>query len=757
MAEQTRRRFSFVSDALDARTFEVVRFTGTEQLSRLYFFDIVLLSRNPDPDLEAAMDSTGTFTIHGRAGDAPFHGVPRVFEQLHAVGSLYFYRVELVPRIWRMSLSRQNQLFLEKPLPAILTEVLRQGELASRVDFEFRLQREFERLEYVCQYQESLLDFFCRWLEREGLAFHFEQGEQGERLILLDTDISRIAAPHAATLEYSATHNLDQHRKEQVVQSFRMRQQALPRQVLLKDFNPQLPSLNLQARARVSDTGHGEIYIYAEHFRTLAEGNRLARIRAEEILCREKIFSGSSCVPFLRPGYLFELQRHFRDAYNQEYLVTEVEHEGSQEDFLHSQMGMPSEGVSEHLDYRNTFTCIPDRLQYRPERLTPRPQCTGNLNARIDAAGSGKYAELDEQGRYKVVLPLDISGRKEGKASAWLRMAQPYAGGNCGMHFPLRKDAEVLLTFENGDPDRPVIAAAVPNPENPSVVTGQNQSNCVISTGGQNQLIMQDKEGGEHIVLHSGGGSTWLRMGNPNDPPPAASVESAAAANAAGWTLGAPGFRLSTAGSYAQAVDGSYLLNVGSSAETITMGNSTLAVMGNVRQSVAGNSFSSTLGMDTRLLTGGNTEFNPVGFRNVRAATTSVTGEKTSLTTTNTSFLGSDTRMKGQETTLANESTSVAAQATRMGGDVTSLYGGLRHVAGESVQMTGETTAMHGKATTMQGETTAVHGGLTHISDRAVFMDNQRTEISESRTSMSSDQTSIADDSSEIVGMKMIM
>ncbi len=755
MAGQTRRKFSFVSDALDARTFEVVRFSGSEQLSRLYSFDIMLLSSNPDPDLAAAMDSTATFTIHGQAGDVPFHGVPRVFEQLHAAGPFYYYRVELVPRLWRLSLSAQNQIFLEKSLPSILTDVLRQGELVSRVDFEFRLQREFERLDYVCQYQESLLDFFCRWLEREGLSFYFEQGEQLEKLILLDSDISRTSASHASSLEYSASHNLDLHRTEQVVQSFRMRQQALPRQVLLKDFNPQLPSLNLQARARVSDTGHGEVYIYAEHFHTLAEGNRLARIRAEEILCREKLFYGSGCVPYLRPGYLFGLQRHFRDEYNQEYLITEVEHEGSQEDFLHARMGMPSGGQDEHLGYRNSFTCIPDRVQYRPERLTPRPQCTGSMNARIDAAGSGKYAELDEQGRYKVILPLDISGRKDGKASAWLRMAQPFAGGDCGMHFPLRKGVEVLLTCENGDPDRPVIASAVPNPENPSVVTGRNQSSGVISTGGKNQLIMQDREGGEHIVLQAAGGSTWLRMGNPNDPPAAAAVEKAE--NGAAWALGGAGVRLSTAGSYTQAVDGSYLLNVGSSAETITMGNSTLAVMGNVRQSVAGNSVSSTLGMDTRLLTGGNTEFNPVGFRNVRAATTSVTGEKTSMTTTNTSLLGSDTRMKGQETTLANESTSVAAQATRMGADVTSLYGGLRHVAGESVQMSGETTSMHGKATTMQGETTAMHGGLTQISDRSVFMDNQRTEVSESRTSMSSDQTSIADDSSEIVGMKMIM
>ncbi len=50
-------------------------------------------------------------------------------------------------------------------------------------------------------------------------------------------------------------------------------------------------------------------------------------------------------------------------------------------------------------------------------------------------------------------------------------MMQPYGGKREGMHFPLRKGTEVLLAFIDGDPDRPVIAGAVPNPETPSVVT----------------------------------------------------------------------------------------------------------------------------------------------------------------------------------------------------------------------------------------------------------------------------------------------
>ena len=119
------------------------------------------------------------------------------------------------------------------------------------------------------------------------------------------------------------------------------------------------------------------------------------------------------------------------------------------------------------------------------------------MNAHIDAAGSGQYAEVDNQGRYKVILPFDLNSAMGGKASSWLRMAQPYAGENHGMHFPLHKGTEVLLTFIDGDPDRPIIAAAVPNPITPSPVNSSNSTQSRITTAGGNKLHMEDQQGGE--------------------------------------------------------------------------------------------------------------------------------------------------------------------------------------------------------------------------------------------------------------------
>ncbi|MCK4828213.1 hypothetical protein KA005_71445, partial [bacterium] len=167
--------------------------------------------------------------------------------------------------------------------------------------------------------------------------------------------------------------------------------------------------------------------------------------------------------------------------------------------------------------YHNQFKAIPADVQFRPQRKATWPRIYGNISAKIDATeASGNYAYLDAQGRYKVILPFDLSTREAGKASAWIRMAQMHAGGKevienknkTGVHFPLRGGTEVLLSFIDGDPDRPVITGAVPNPDTESVITSANNKKAVISTEGDNRIIFDDEEG--TITFKSGNGSTYL-------------------------------------------------------------------------------------------------------------------------------------------------------------------------------------------------------------------------------------------------------
>ncbi|MFA5183527.1 MAG: type VI secretion system tip protein TssI/VgrG [Syntrophales bacterium] len=518
MVAETDRKFSFTSGALAPETFGVVRFHGEEGLSSCYRFEATLVTAEAELDLREVLLNSVKFTIHRQGGDVVFHGVPVTFEQLQQVGAAVFYRVVMVPKLWRLSLTRHNQVFLDKTVPEIVAACLQDGGL-SALDYELRLQKDYSPWEYVCQYGESHLDFISRWLEREGMYYYFEAGVAGEKVIITDSKIAHTSMDQGKTLYYSPPSGLESGHMQEVLSTFFCRQQMLPHKVILKDYNYRRPSLDMTGEAEVYAQGHGDVYIYGEHLRSPEEGAALAKIRAEEILCWEQRFDGESSVPYLRPGYTFDLQDHYRGSFNRDYLTVHLTHEGNQAGYMLSGLGAELGEGERETWYRNTFTVLPAEVQFRPERKTPKARFNGVLNAKIDAAGSGQYAELDEQGRYKIILPFDTSGRKDGKASAWVRMMQPYAGSGHGMHFPLHKGTEVLLSFIDGDPDRPIIAGAVTNPETPSPVNADNQTKSRLVSASGNEFHMEDQAGKERILLNSPATQTFVRLGQPNDPP----------------------------------------------------------------------------------------------------------------------------------------------------------------------------------------------------------------------------------------------
>jgi uncharacterized protein involved in type VI secretion and phage assembly len=95
MAYLSEKKFDFVSSALPADTFGVVRFKGTEGFSMCYEFEVDLVSKNAEIDLTEVLKNPVTFTILREDGDIPFHGILTQFEQLHEVDEYVFYRAVL--------------------------------------------------------------------------------------------------------------------------------------------------------------------------------------------------------------------------------------------------------------------------------------------------------------------------------------------------------------------------------------------------------------------------------------------------------------------------------------------------------------------------------------------------------------------------------------------------------------------------------------------------------------------------------------
>ncbi len=284
--------------------------------------------------------------------------------------------------------------------------------------------------------------------------------------------------------------------------SAQVRTRLLPSRYIVRDYNYRTPSVNLLGEAEVDPDGLGEVIEYGTHIMTPGDGTTLATIRAQELRAGKRVYYGEGTVPDFTAGKTFMLSGHVRG--DVELLITSVEH-----DYEGTTSG-------ETGAYRNRFTAIEKDTPYRPPRITPKPRVGGVLTGVIDAAARGDYAEIDADGRYRVSFYYDTADRDGGRASGPVRMAQPHSGAGYGMHFPLRPGTEVMVTFEDGDPDRPVIAGTVPNPETASPVTGGNNTRNIVRTGGGNEINMDDTGGSQRISIKTEG--TRIQYGSVEEP-----------------------------------------------------------------------------------------------------------------------------------------------------------------------------------------------------------------------------------------------
>lgn len=516
--------FTFELDSSDT-SLRVVRFEGREAISRMFEFDITLVSDDPDMDLDAALNAAATLTIRSRDLNTsiPYRGMLARFEQLGGVDRYYFYRATLVPRLWRAGLNRLNEIYLsEQSVPEIIQTVLERNALRGP-DIALKLKdpSAYRGRSFTCQYQESDLAFISRWMEQEGLYYYFDHDSNASGEVLTIVDYKEAQPPQALDLRYTPPEQVQTDRQDSCVTAFTCRKTHLPGAALVQDFNYRRASLgdNLKSDAQIQGGSNGQYMLYGQNLRTEADAQRLSQICAEAIAARGTVFSGEAPAIGVRCGHFLDVNSHFRKDYNARYLVTEVTHQGTQAGVVLAGQNTAYNDGEQGSIYQCGFQAIASDLQYRPERLTPRPSIDGVLSAIIDAEGSGELAELNEYGQYKVQLLYDYSDKAANKGSSWLRMATPYAGKYEGMHFPLLKGTEVLLAFLQGDPDQPIILSAVPNSETPSIIRDRNAATNGIRTVGGNMMQMTDTPGKESVTLYSPVGNTAIYLGTLPDSP----------------------------------------------------------------------------------------------------------------------------------------------------------------------------------------------------------------------------------------------
>lgn len=481
------------SDALQLENFE-----GHERISTPYRFIIQALAQDPNIDMKGQLKQPMVMSIKLEdGGERHIHGnVNRM--KLMEVGDdgLALYEIELVPWFWFLHLFHDCRIFQNKTVPDIIKAVFAARGYSA---FDDQTQGPFASREYCVQYRESDFNFVSRLMEEEGIFYYFKHAQDKATMVLMDDKSLLSPCPHKATARFAPTTG-GELGFESVV-SLEQELHIHTGKAELRDYDFTKPTTSLEASITGTDMTDGEFYDYPGKYTTKDDGDHFAKIRLEEREVRQNTVRGASNCMGFECGFKFTLSEFYRDEANQEYLIT----------FLHTRGANPSyrSATDQGFEYGNRFHGIPSTVQFRPPRIARKPVIEGVQTA-VVVGKSGEEIWTDQYGRVVVQFFWDRDGGANENSSCWIRVAQAWAGTKWGIIYTPRIGQEVIVTFIEGDPDRPIITGRVYNGANmPPYALPDEQTKSTIKSlsskggGGFNEIRFEDKKGSEQVFVHA--------------------------------------------------------------------------------------------------------------------------------------------------------------------------------------------------------------------------------------------------------------
>jgi type VI secretion system secreted protein VgrG len=519
-------RLTLETETLPNGELELIKLRGREAISQLFEYDLLAVCRDPsafEPEEIVGEEACLVFAREDEEVRRVYGMISTISDRLETETEHTTYRLTFVPRAYRLTLVETLDVFLDINVPDVIRQKMkdagfqekapgadpgsgsankRLGQAAASHDFELRLYEKYPLRDFIVQYKETDLAFISRLCEHLGISLTVEHASGKDVLVFTDVNEGFRAVEGNERVPFRGR---GEHRD---VYAFEETIRMIPAQYVVRDYNYRTPQVTLTGNAQVP-TGLGSVVEYGSHVKTPEEAEKMAQVRAQERMASRRVYKGVADVPRLRAGARFTLEGHPRG--DTKLLITETVIEAEQVTLGYAAV---REGF-----FRVELTAISEKRRFRPARLTPKPRIHGVVTGVIDSPKDDtRYADVDDQGRYKVRFLFDTTSPEKGQASKLVRMAQPHAGEGYGMHFPLRAGVEVMITFVDGDPDRPIIVSTVPNPQTASPVQAGNAPRNIIRTGGGNEINIDDTHEGTRIKMTVPHSSTTFQLGKHNSP-----------------------------------------------------------------------------------------------------------------------------------------------------------------------------------------------------------------------------------------------
>ena len=487
-------------------TWWAISLRGIEALSSLYEFRLELKSKESDIDIQAMIGETCVVECKASLLSTIryFSGLVVGAATKGKSGKHWLYELTIAPKLWFASQRADFKIYQNLTIQTIADEVLQQN----AINYEWRLKNSYKTWEYVVQYGETDLAFLLRLLGHEGIYFWFEHSESGEKLIL--GDHFSVHEPFAgyATIPYYPP---DASRvDEDHFHGWHARRVAKPGKLVQTSYDFTQPSKDLKTES-ADPRGHlfdqYEIFSYPGAYTESGHGQEYTAARLQGIQSDQDIIVLEGSVRGAIPGYCFKLEKHPVESQNREFTIVRAEYRARNNEY-EADNNAPSEEASFHVK----VSAMPADRQYRtPSDKYEMPHAHGPDTA-IVVGPSGSEIHTDKYGRIKVHFHWDRYGKKDGSDSCWVRVASPWAGTSVSTISIPRVGQEVVVDYEHGDPQRPIITSCVYNAQQAqfwNLPANKTQSGFMSRStpgGGAdnfNALRFENAKGQEEVWLHA--------------------------------------------------------------------------------------------------------------------------------------------------------------------------------------------------------------------------------------------------------------
>lgn len=493
----------------------ITRVTAHQRLGEPYRIDVALVS---DDSAIAANSLLGQpVSVACELPDQSvrhLHGFVTDFRWLgQATGARDYtaYELTLRPWFWFLTQTSDCRVFQDLTVREIFEKVV--SDLGFS-DFRFDLNETYPKLAYCVQYRETAFNFLSRLLEHEGIYYFFEHTDQKHTMVLVDDSSKHKTAKDFETVRFDPTP--DSRMAALSFWSWAMTSSVCSGAYASTDYDPCKPKKSLLGKeSKPLKQGHASLEVF-EYGADLpvgkddssawlqdGQGARLQKVRLQEMQAAQSVAQGEGNAIGLAPGHKFTLKEHPYSELNMGYLVVGTR--------LNLTQNPHETGQDAESDANISMEAIDVRIQFRSPRTAAKPVIHGAQTATV-VGKQGEEIDTDELGRIKVQFHWDRVGKKDEKSSCRVRVGQHWAGKQWGAIFIPRIGQEVIVSFLEGDPDRPLVTGSVYNGEQkPPYTLPANATQSGVKTRSAkdgddktfNEIRFEDKKGSEAIHIHA--------------------------------------------------------------------------------------------------------------------------------------------------------------------------------------------------------------------------------------------------------------